>query len=357
MDTELKEAAFSGDVGFLKRAVDSKSTGYFLSEYTPSDNNYVGGNIFHLAAFTKKAEFFREAMERLPTEVQQVLFTQSNFNGWNPLLVATWVDDLEIVRLILGFYKSNSGLETKPPSNSDNNDQHLSKPWLGLSKSKKTPLHVAIGIKPNEESAMEILSMDTELLCAMVDDEGNSPLFLAVQRGLNSVAEKILISSSYSVSGQDGSTPLHFAPKCSENVLRLLLEKNLDHFDAVDNKGFNVLHQWAETAEVWPFNLILEGDFPAVRTKVFTDLMYSITDNKDGDSPLHIAAKSKNADIGQVLVRGYLQEVGASEPSELPDCPPWKTKNKNGDTPLHIALSSKHTEQIALHFLSLDSTL
>ncbi|KNA20279.1 hypothetical protein SOVF_053690 [Spinacia oleracea] len=59
-----------------------------------------------------------------------------------------------------------------------------------------------------------------------------------------------------------------------------------------------------------------------------------MTDKKEGDSPLHIAARSKNAvDIVRVLIHGYQQEAWETlEP--LYDFPPWKTKNKNGDTPL-----------------------
>ncbi|KMT15505.1 hypothetical protein BVRB_3g058580 [Beta vulgaris subsp. vulgaris] len=223
MDLELMEAICVGDVDFLKKAVASKPTDYFLTQYTPpegSRKSLVEGNIFHLAVRSNQVEILREAMNLLPIELQHELFLQKDGLGLNPLHRAA-SQSHEFVRIILDFYKAYSD---QLLCSTSTNDNHPYRPWLALGTfPHKMPLNIAIQSK-NEESAMEILSMDMELFCGMVDNEGNSFLFLAVKDGLTQVAEKILMSSFVSsVSGKDYSTPLHYAPNCSGlHLIRLL---------------------------------------------------------------------------------------------------------------------------------------
>uniref|UniRef100_A0A803NCZ0 Uncharacterized protein n=1 Tax=Chenopodium quinoa TaxID=63459 RepID=A0A803NCZ0_CHEQI len=203
MDLELKEAACSGNVDFLRSVVGLKPIDeYFLTKLSPMDEN-----IFHLATRCEQSEFLELATEILPEQVQQKLHSQKDKNGCTPLHMAAGLKQsrqisLKTVKLILGFYKSGVPVTNKP--------------WLEHNQNGYTPLHLAIEVV-NEESAMEILSMDVESLCMMVDKkENDSALFLAVKNGCNKVAEKILLSSySYSLRGKDGSTPLHFAPNSS----------------------------------------------------------------------------------------------------------------------------------------------
>ena len=216
MDSDLKQAACLGEIEFLHRAFATKCTDYFLSYYSSPDGDHeIMGNIFHLAARKVKVEFMREAMKILPSELVLRLLSQQDEDDWNPLHVAaSMIDCLESVRLILGFYKSVSAQYQHHPLGK-------AKPWLALNEDKRTPLHLALSTtektENDEECALEILSMDNlESFCNIVDESGNSPLFVAVKNGFNRVAEMILMSSSsYSLSGENGSTPLHFAPNCS----------------------------------------------------------------------------------------------------------------------------------------------
>ena len=97
-----------------------------------------------------------------------------------------------MINLIFDYYKSmpSDVVIGKPP-----------KPWLVLSGDGRTPLHVLL-VKAkrgdDEQSAMELLLMDVELLSYTVDFAGNSPLFSAVKNGYSEVAEKILTSCSSS---------------------------------------------------------------------------------------------------------------------------------------------------------------
>lgn len=225
MDAELKQAACLGDIEFLHRVYATKSTDYFLSYYSSPDGDHnIMGNIFHLAARKVKLGFMKEAMKILPDEIVLRLLSQQDEDDWNPLHVATSETEcLESVRLILGFYKSLPA--------QDHHHFGKTKPWLALSNKKRTPFHIALRAtektEDDVECALEILSMDNlESFCNIVDDNGTSPLFVAVKNGFNRVAEMILMSSSsssYSLSGKNGSTPLHFAPNCSGLFTKELL--------------------------------------------------------------------------------------------------------------------------------------
>ncbi|CAO2819365.1 unnamed protein product [Amaranthus hypochondriacus] len=358
MDLELKQAACLGDTEFLHTAFATKSTDYFLSYYSSPDGDHdIMGNIFHLAARKVKLGFMKEAMKILPDEIVVRLLSQQDEDDWNPLHVAaSKIECLEPVRLILDFYKSVSYDLVGE-----------AKPWLALNNFKATPLHtVLFNPKKTEDDdacALELLSMDNvESFCNIVDVHGNSPLFYAVRFGFSRVAEIILLSSpsSYSLSGDNGSTPLHFAPNSSENVLRLLLEKHPELLENIDKKsGYNVVHQWAELKQIWAFKYVIKGGFPDASSKIFTDLINSTTEKQSENNPLHIAAKTGIPEIARVLVQGYQKEIQAkNQKSEIVslNCPPWRGRNMHGETPLISAISSKD-EEMALYFLSIDSTL
>ncbi|CAO2827228.1 unnamed protein product [Amaranthus hypochondriacus] len=343
MEPKVMEAACSGDVEFLKAAYTSGSSEqrrYFI----PSDPT---GNILHLSAANGKVDFFKEVLNLFPKSHSQVLLTQlNNKDRLNPLHIAAQLEShkesFEIVKLILEFYKGQ------------HSPMMMMKPWYSLTNSNETPLHLAIK-SLNEESALEIMAMDMEYFCNKLDRDKNSVLFLAVKNGLNSVAQRILESScSYSLGGQDNSTPLHYASFSSENVLKLLLKNHSELIVTTEDNDTNVLHRWAKIGKAWPLKWLLEeaykNDLSAAKTQVFSELI-SMSDS-DGENPLHIAMSTGDNKIEflEYLLSGYTRE----KPSV--DSPIWKAKNDWGDTPLHLALSLKQGKA-ALHILSLDPTL
>ncbi|KAH9623180.1 hypothetical protein KSS87_019292 [Heliosperma pusillum] len=333
MDLALKEAAKMGDVKFLKEAFSVQPSECFLTQTPKDDSQKLGGNIFHLAAWNNRVEFVREAATVLPADILKKLLFQveGNYN-WTPLHA--------------------------------DEDDGLTKPWLALNLENRTPLHLALkDDKVNEKCAMEILSMDTQFeCCALVDDTGATPLFYALTIGFNLVAETILMSSLSSTSifrTKDFATPFSYTTNCSENVVKLLFKKCGDWLDKIDDKGFSMLHQWAEKGDAGPCKLLLEGDDVGdARTKIFKECIFG-KENKGFDTPLHIAARKKDSELAQILIYGYQQEVseGEGENRNLVgvECPPWNVTNNQGNTPLHTALSttSKH-EELALNILSID---
>ncbi|XP_074319484.1 protein ACCELERATED CELL DEATH 6-like [Silene latifolia] len=363
MDPALKEAAISGDVEFLKEAFSKQPLEYFLTQSPRGDGYSNTGNIFHLAARNNKEEFMREAMSILPKDIQKRLLFQVDDYSQIPLHAAVVMsyDSYNIFVLMKQMYASFS-------LSYEDDEDGLVKPWLALTVYKRTPLHLAL-TNGNEKCAMEILTMDTEFeSCTIVDSDGNTPLYYALEKGFSLVAETILmspLSSSSIFPSTNDSTPFTYAARCSDVVLRLLFEKYPDWLDKIvdDDKGFTILHRWAEDGEARPCKLLLEGGVVGeARAKIFKRTVF-VKENKIQNTPLHIAAGNKDSELAQIIIRGYQQQqvsAGEGEIQELVpvECPPWRLQNRHGNTPLHIALdkTSRH-EQLALEILSVDPTL
>ncbi|XP_057520735.1 protein ACCELERATED CELL DEATH 6-like [Amaranthus tricolor] len=129
-----------------------------------------------------------------------------------------------------------------------------------------------------------------------------------------------------------------------ENVLRLLLEKHPELLDNIDDEsGYNVVHQWAELKQIWPFKYVIEGAITDASSKIFTDLINSTTEKKTENNPLHIAAKTGIPEIARALVQGYQKEIQAKD-QKCEIVSPWKARNKYGETPLISAILSKDVE-------------
>lgn len=134
----------------------------------------------------------------------------------------------------------------------------------------------------------------------------------------------------------------------TETVLKLLLKKHRDMMNIVDNKGFNVLHQWAEINKIWQFNILSEEAYKDVRTKMLTELINSQTEREMRYNPIHLAADKGSLEILQELVNRY--EIIGDE------TPPWRAQDKYEQTPLHVAIFANKKE-VALYLLNFDITL
>lgn len=182
MDPKPEAAALSGDVAFLEETLHScQSNNNDYSCLLSFRQNWKKevGNIFNLAAWSGKEELFRKARESLPISIVQSLLSQQEPSGGkpnlNPLHVAALGGHLGIVKIILLFYRSRISYY----SSLNNPCCIISKPWLAPDSRGSTPLHLALE-KLEPQCAIEILSMDIESLCKLNDNDGDSPLFLAV---------------------------------------------------------------------------------------------------------------------------------------------------------------------------------
>ncbi|XP_021755856.1 ankyrin-3-like [Chenopodium quinoa] len=333
LDRELKEAASRGDVKFLRKFISAKPTHFILA----SDHN--GNNIFHYATRgIMSTPYIREAIQILSTrELHILLSQQESYRKWNPLHLAAIWGNFELLQLMLSVYKkpslslSSSGLHhvvvQYPPGG---------KPWLARAKNGRTPLHVFLEFN-EEKCGLEILLMDLKLLCSIVDNYGNSPLFLAISYGFNNVALNILRSDCcYSLSGRHGFNPFHVASKCSEEVWRLLY-KHPELLLLVGEDGTSVLHEWAKEGKLRLLLLLQQVD-----TSTLEKL--SLLRNVDGDIPPLVAVKHDNEEFALCLV----------DKCKASDATLWRYENRYEVTALDLALD-KGWENLVLHFISKDS--
>ncbi|XP_074320315.1 protein ACCELERATED CELL DEATH 6-like isoform X2 [Silene latifolia] len=369
MDPALRNAAFVGNVEFLKKALAREPTEYFLG--LDSGRKCI----FHHTAWFGRVEFMEEAMNILPPNILKQFLHIRDVNSYTVLHTAALKGRFSVIKCIRGMYESLSW---------DDDDEDHVKPWLALTELRNQSFHMdhCGGMTPltlclaqdeldedantplyYEECAMEIMLMDPELVsCTIADEDGYTPLYYAVKEGYNRVAQKILMSSQPATSIVGSSDLLELvslATNCTDHVVRLLFQKLGDWFDLIDDRGFTIVHQWAKDGEARPCKILLEGDDIAeAKTKVYKEMI--IMKDDEFDTPLHIAARNEECEVAKILIRGYQQQVSLgeeiSQDKVAAECPPWKIQNKNGDTPLQAALSSKH-EELALEILSIDPTL
>ncbi|XP_074319480.1 protein ACCELERATED CELL DEATH 6-like [Silene latifolia] len=343
----LHKAARVGDMVYLRQALATQPIQEFFT-LCPTDGGYL--NIIHVAILCLQQEFIRELLNKLPASAIHFLISQQDTSESkvNALHYVASRGDVDILKLFLDFYRSS-------PSSSSTVEVSTEKPWLAVDSQGSTPLLRAI-TQGKEECALEIMSMDMEVLCNMVNDRGTSPLVEAVRRRCPKVAVKILTSGHvYSTSGDDGLTPLDLAPNCTEEVCRLLLDKHPEMLKKVDGNGVTMLHVWVMVGHVWPFHLLIERATTSAWRKDYIDLLCAV-ENDRNYNPLHVAAtgsNEKSVDIVQLLVEAY-KKAYELERGDLVRVSPWIRESVLGETPLTRALVSRQQE-LALYFLSLDS--
>ncbi|KMS98551.1 hypothetical protein BVRB_4g092400 [Beta vulgaris subsp. vulgaris] len=203
MDPMLKTAATLGDVDFFTQAFTSDPPEYFRLRTSNKCN------IFHIAVRLRRTAFITKAIEKLELiDLHELLTQQEASLKWNPLHFAAFQGNLEEIQLIHEVYKSIDAASIFVHD----------LPCLAADVNGKSPLHLAL--EKNEECALEILSMNTEKLCCLKDNEGRTPFLLAVQQGFTKIASKILESNfKFDISNEDGLNPLQILAENSEECL------------------------------------------------------------------------------------------------------------------------------------------
>ncbi|ONI12114.1 hypothetical protein PRUPE_4G145300 [Prunus persica] len=273
MDPSLYKAARSGDLGFLRRARDSKVSNSFLDQKTPKDNN-----ILHVAAEFKQIDFFINA----PLDDQSPLFWATNKKGNTPLHVAARVGCHEVVKFLIEHAQRT--LIDPADQESGPADANAHKELLRKTNSQKdTALHVAVR---NEHAGVVTLLVEADPhLCSFTNSANESPLFLAVRNGYANIVLYILNESPIfpSFHGTNGVTALHMAVTrkhlTGRGIVETMVSKKPGIIREVDELGWTPLHYAA-----------LGGNLEAARVLLQLDSDASYILDKSGISALHVAA-------------------------------------------------------------------
>nr|VDC92525.1 unnamed protein product [Brassica oleracea] len=294
MDWRLLKAAAKGDTSFLDL---SKLHHSDFNKVTPHNNN-----LLHIATKHQRRYFAAAILDLCPS-----LLLRENNNGDTPLHVAASVGSFQILQFLVNEVASdieNLGVTTKQLLRTTN-------------KQQDTALHVALK-NGHGDVAKLLVGLDAGLL-EMANNNNESPLYLAVERGLFDVAGHILERFPLvSGKGPKGMNALHAAVDSdivTTDFLRKLMETRSEMIKEVDVIGWTPLHYsvWLEKIEIT--QLFLQQDSSA-----------AYTSDKEGQCPLHLAASTGQIDA-------YRELVGS--------CPyVWELVDGKGRTSLHSAVIS-----------------
>ncbi|WZZ30029.1 hypothetical protein YC2023_013430 [Brassica napus] len=330
MDWRLLTAAAKGETNLLALANFHHSD---FDNVTPQKNNAL-----HIAAKHQRLDFAAAILDLRPS-----LLLGENNNGDTPIHVAASVGSFQVLQLLLSS------------ANLDIENRGITKQLLRTTnKQKDTALHVSL--KSGHVDVAKLLSEQDTGLLDMANNNNESPLYLAIERGLFDIADHILATSpSVSSTGPKGMNALHAAVdsdivstgkvsfflfefgfclhsyvetlletiSTTSEVVRILtsfltklMETRPEMIKEVDSMGWTPLHYSVWLGKVEMTRLLLQQDISA-----------AYISDKEGQCPLHLAAAT-----GQI--EAYRELVGS--------CPyVWELVDGKGRTSLHSAVMSR----------------
>ncbi|KAL3742754.1 hypothetical protein ACJRO7_018122 [Eucalyptus globulus] len=277
MHPKVYEAAKSGDFDSLITIISGNGEDHF-HQTTPKQNN-----ILHLAAQYKQVNFIKHLLQ-CPSGPS--LLWQGNYKGDTPFHIAAKVGSCGAVRMFTDLSKS---LHWVVENRQGDACKEL---FRKQNLQKDTALHYAI--RGGHDLMVELLIGEDPQLCDITNAVDESPLYLAVDRGLSRTIELILgtLSLSSSHKGPKGLTALHAGISLSLTSWEKIMEKRPEAIKEKDDLGWTPLHYVAYLGKVEAVRLLLQHD---------TSVAYEL--DKAGESALHLAAFHGCINVIDELVR------------------------------------------------------
>ncbi|KAI7981313.1 Ankyrin repeat-containing protein [Camellia lanceoleosa] len=152
------------------------------------------------------------------------------------------------------------------------------------------------------------------------NNAGESPLYIAAERGYHEVVSDILKTCrAPAYGGPAGRTALHAAViSNNEGGTKTLLDWKKDLAKEPDVHGWTPLHYAARFGHVQRAKQLLDSD---------KSIAYLIADQDDNKAALHVAASQGHVSVIQELI------------SQCPDC--WEMVNHKGQNILHVAVENE----------------
>ncbi|KAG2245628.1 hypothetical protein Bca52824_085256 [Brassica carinata] len=317
MDWRLLTAAAKGETNLLALANFHHSD---FDKVTPHNNN-----LLHIAAKHQRLDFAAAILDLRPS-----LLLGENNNGDTPIHVAASVGSFQVLQLLLSS------------ANLDIENRGITKQLLRTTnKQNDTALHVAL--KSGHVDVSKLLSEQDTGLLDMANNNNESPLYLAIERGLFDIADHILATSpSVSSTGPKGMNALHAAVDSdivSAGFLTKLMETRPEMIKEVDSMGWTPLHYsvWLGKVEMTRlcFNKtsrlliyqIRKANIDAYRELVGScPYVWELVDGK-GRTSLHSAVMSRQRGIIDCILQ--MPDISLHLLNE---------SDVDGNTPLHLSV-------------------
>ncbi|KAF5454721.1 hypothetical protein F2P56_024367 [Juglans regia] len=288
--TELYKAAAKGDMAVFHPKVSTNDSSLeepwdILKPITDEIDS-----ILHVAT-----KFQQEKFAEMLIDMNESLVDLKNKEEDTPLHIAARVGCSTITKLLIDHSKS-SILEM-------------------VNMYKDTALHDAV--RNGHRSVVELLLSQKPGLAMMMNEAGESPLYLAVDRKHYDIADYILQNApEFPYGGRDGMNVLHVATiRKATKFLPKAIEKWPSMASEADEFGWTPLHYASYIGNVGAVELLLKANRSAAYKK-----------DKEGMSGLHISAKQGHFNVTRKLI------------SELPST--CELLDNKGRTPLHLAVEN-----------------
>ncbi|KAJ4717365.1 Ankyrin repeat-containing-like protein [Melia azedarach] len=284
---------------------------------TPEKPN---NNILTKMGLRKKSEeviisgtnFVEDVLEMCP-----VLLWKANSKDETPLHMAARHGHADMVQVLI--------TECKKPHQNDHPEEGVAaaRRMLGMTnKAKDTAIHEAV--RYNHVNVVQILSREDPALPYDANNAGETPLYLAAERGYKDVVKHILTCKSPSDHGPMGRTALHAAViNGYAGTTKLLLECKGSLTCKADEKGWLPLHMAAHF-----------GYYHIVKELLNADKSAAYKADNQGKTALHVAAAR-----GEVRVMKELID-------SCPGC--WELVDNKGCNVFHFALDSGKDSAVKL---------
>ncbi|KAJ9159164.1 hypothetical protein P3X46_024689 [Hevea brasiliensis] len=275
---------------------------------TPNKNTVLHIYISARANAAKSFEFMCEILQKCPS-----LLDQANIRDETPLHFAARYGHDDIAEALIEHAEAqHDDLERGAAA--------VREMLRKMNTEKDTALHEAVRYN-HLNVVRRLLSKEDVDYCYLANAAGESPLYLAAERGYGDILSEILETcTSPEYNGPNGRTALHEAVinNDAEMTRRILRKTNTDLTKKIDQQGWTPLHHASHFGHLSIVNLLLDADKSAAY----------IGDEDGKKTPLHIAASKGDRHV----------EVMKSIVSHCPDC--CELVDDRGRNVLHFAVES-----------------